>query len=152
MQSSEPELQPLTLVTRVVSKGLSLFLGLWWESRQQLGHSGSPWLQLAPAWICLDQAPHPGTGTCGGMGGSGQVAPEALGDMIHVRNWALSDGWWPRPVGAPPAGRAVYWGQLGASEKGKRVWDSRVGVGRNCVGWAQIPREAAGINTCWEWD
>ena len=49
VQYLESELQPFALTTCVVSKELSLFLACQWEGRQQLGHSGSPWLQLAPA-------------------------------------------------------------------------------------------------------
>lgn len=75
------------------------------------------------------------------------MAPEALGDLIHVRDWAPSDEWWPPPVKAPPSGKEVSWWQLDRG-KGKKVWHSGWGWGRNWVGWAQIPREAAGISTC----
>lgn len=76
------------------------------------------------------------------------MAPEALGDLIHGKDWAPSDGRWPPSAGAPPSGKEVSWWPLGAGEKGKRVWNSGWGWERNWVGWAQIPREAAGISTC----
>ena len=49
VQYLESELQPLAQAACVVSKELSLFLACRGEGRQQLGHSGSLWLQLAPA-------------------------------------------------------------------------------------------------------
>lgn len=114
-----------------------------------VGVPGSSWLQPGSARI-KHHAQELAPGQGGGCRGEGyrQVAPEALGDLIHVRDWAQSDGWWPPLVGAPPSGKEVSWWQLGAGEKGKRVWDSGWGWGRNWVGWAQIPREAAGISTC----
>lgn len=79
----------LTLTALVVPKGLSLFLCLWVGGQAA---AGAQWEFLAPAGSSPDQAPHPGTGTCGGWGG--QVAPAVLGDLIHVRGWARSDRCW----------------------------------------------------------
>lgn len=47
----EPELQPLTLATCVVSKELSLFLSLWVGGQAA---AGAQWESLAPAGSSLD--------------------------------------------------------------------------------------------------
>lgn len=93
--TQELEMQPQTLATCMVSKGLSLFLCLWVGGQAA---AGAQWESLAPAGFSQDP---PGSSTTprnwhwgrGGRGGGyRQVAPEALGDLIHMRDWAQSDG------------------------------------------------------------
>lgn len=71
-----------------------------------MGVPGSSWLQPGSAWIkrhAQELAP-------GGWGwGSGQVAPEALGDLIHARDSAQSDRWQLPPFGGSPSGKEVCW-------------------------------------------
>lgn len=70
--------------------------------------AGAQWESLAPAGSSLDLSGSSTTprnwhvcmlgGGGGGQRSSGQVAPEDLGHLIYVRDWAQSDGWWLPPV------------------------------------------------------
>lgn len=111
-----------------------------------MGVPGSSWLQAESAWI-KHHAQELAPGEGGGWG-SGQVAPEALGDLIHVRDSVQSDRWQFPPTGASPSGKEVCWWQLGLVRRGRGSGTHGGGWKRNWVGWAQIPREAAGISTC----